>query len=169
MFAIWIGIMCLVVILQQVLVEEVYTEQEEDERTVIEKLKEIKDFLGVFLKKPVHALLAVDYTLEASIAYNNGLWVTYFFEKLGFGSISPIITMLFLLMQVPGLFGMEFLITKEFIKARYITTVLLLLNAILYVWMIAVDLVPENSTFFLISFGLSGLFLGGPFSRTAAS
>ena len=113
--------------------------------------------------------MAVDYTLEASIAYNNGLWVTYFFEKLGFGSISPIITMLFLLMQVPGLFGMEFLITKEFIKARYITTVLLLLNAILYVWMIAVDLVPENSTFFLISFGLSGLFLGGPFSRTAAS
>ena len=97
-FAIWIGLMCANLILQQMAVGEVYTEQEEDSRTVIEKLKEIKEFLASFLKKPTHALLALDYTLEASIVYNNALWVTYFFHKLDFGSISPLIAMGFLIM-----------------------------------------------------------------------
>ena len=72
-------------------------------------------------------------------------------------------------MQIPGLFGMEFLIDRDCIQARYITVILLFLNALCYVAVITVDLIPENSTLFLILFGLAGLFLGGPVSRTAAS
>ena len=92
--------------LQQIVVAEVYTEQEEDGQTAIEKLKEIKEFLVVFLKKPVHALVAIDYTLEVSLLYNNALWIAYFFRRVGFGSVSPLIAMAFTIAQVLSLFGM---------------------------------------------------------------
>ena len=101
--------------------------------------------------------------------YNNILWIAYFFRRVGFGSISPLIAMAFVIMQVPSSFGMEFLIDRHCIKARYITTIFLFFNALAYVAMIAVDLIPENSTLFLVFFGLAGLFLGGPVSRVAAS
>ena len=168
-FAIWLGLMCLFTLIQQAAVQEVEIGQEDDQRTTAEKLKEIKEFLVGFLKQPVHALLALDYMLEVSVIYNNPLWIAYFFRRVGFGSISPLIAMAFSIMTVPGLFGMEFLITHDCIKARYITVILLFLNALTYIAMVVVDLIPENSTLFLILFGLSGFFLGGPFSRTGAS
>ena len=105
-FAIWIGLLVLFTVIQQVTVEEVYTEQEDDRRTVGEKLKEIRDFLGEFLQKPVHALLTVDYMLQVSIIYNNILWIAYFFRRVGFGSVSPLIAMAFTIAQVLSLFGM---------------------------------------------------------------
>ena len=169
-FAMWLGLVIVVSLIQHATVAEVYTEEQEaEERTVSEKLKEIREFLGSFLRKPIHTLLALDYVLSVSMLYNNILWIAYFFQRVGFGSVSPLIAMVFSIMQIPGLFGMEFLIDRDCIQARYITVILLFLNALCYVAVITVDLIPENSTLFLILFGLAGLFLGGPVSRTAAS
>ena len=63
-FAMWLGLVILMSVIQHATVAEVHMEEEEAEgRPVAEKLNEIREFLGNFLQKPTHTLLAFDHAL----------------------------------------------------------------------------------------------------------